>query len=103
MSFSGISEMFQIKSVKAVKKDLKKLSHEVVKEIEAVHFRNIRENPFQPQELGYGFKGLRSYHFSMKGASYRIIYEVFEKDELIVVIMIGIRESFYEKLKRRLF
>ena len=62
--------MFQIKSVKAVKKDLKKLSHEVVKEIETVHFSNIRENPFQPQELGYGFKGLRSYHFSMKGTSY---------------------------------
>ncbi len=102
MSFSGISEMFEIKIVKAVKKDLKSLSREVMKEIETVHFRNIRENPFQSQELGYGFKGLRSYHFSVKGTSYRNIYEVFEKDELIVVVMIGAQESFYERLKRRL-
>jgi len=95
--------MFNIKSIKAVRKDLKRLSHEVVNEIETVHFKNIRENPFQSQELGYGFKGLRSYHFSLKGTSYRIIYEVFEKDELIVVVMIGTRESFYERLKRKRF
>ncbi len=95
--------MFEIKTVRAVRKDMQKLSHEVVKEIETVHFKNIRENPFQSQELGYGFKGLRSYHFSLKGSSYRIIYEVFEKDELIVVVMTGTRETFYDKLKRRLF
>lgn len=97
-----MSESFQIKTIKAVRKDIKRLSHEVVKEIETIHFKNIRENPFQAQELGYGFQGLSSYHFSMKGTSYRIIYEVFEKDELVVVIMIGKRESFYEKLKRRM-
>jgi len=33
--------------------------------------------------------------------SYRIVYEVFEEDELIVVIVIGPREGFYERLKRR--
>ncbi|MEE4359842.1 MAG: type II toxin-antitoxin system mRNA interferase toxin, RelE/StbE family [Desulfococcaceae bacterium] len=95
--------MFEIKTVKAVKKDMKKLSHEVLQEIKKIHFRNIRENPLKSQELGYGFKGLYSYHFSLKGTSYRIIYEIFERDELIVVVMIGTRESFYDKLKRRLF
>jgi len=94
--------MFQIKSVRAVRKDLKKFSGDVVKEIETVHFRNIREYPFQADELGYIFKGLRSYHFHHKGTSYRIVYEIFEEDELIVVIMIGSRENFYEKLKRRI-
>lgn len=94
--------MFEIKTVRAVSKDMKKLSHEVVKEIKTVHFKNIRENPFQSQELGYSFKGLRSYHFFLKSSSYRIIYEVFEKDRLIVVVMIGPRETFYDKLKRRL-
>ncbi len=94
--------MFQIKSIRAVRKDLKRLSNEVVKEIETIHFRNIREAPFQAEELGYIFRGLRSYHFHYKNTSYRIVYEIFEKDELIVVIMIGSRESFYEKLKRRI-
>ena len=95
--------MFKIKTVKAVKKDMKKLSNEILKEIKEFHFKNIRENPFKSQELGYSFKGLYSYHFSFKKIAYRIIYEVFEMDELIVIIMIGSRESFYAKLKRRLF
>ncbi len=94
--------MFEIRSITAVKKDLKKLSSEVLREIETVHFRNIRENPFEADELKYTFKGLRSYHFSHKGTSYRIVYEVFEDDGLIIVIMIGTRESFYEKLSRRI-
>lgn len=93
--------MFEIKSIKAVKRDLKKLSPEVLREIETIHFKAIRENPFQSYELGYVFKGLRSYHFDHKGKSYRIVYEVFEQDRLVVIIMIGSRKSFYEKLKRR--
>lgn len=43
----------------------------------------IREDPFQAYELGYVFKGLRSYHLNHKGKSYRIVYEVFEEDGLI--------------------
>ncbi|MEA3358969.1 MAG: hypothetical protein U9R17_06140 [Thermodesulfobacteriota bacterium] len=38
--------MFKIKSVKAVKKDLKKLPHEVMGDIKTVHFKNIREDPY---------------------------------------------------------
>jgi len=94
--------MFEIRSISAVRKDLKKLSPEVIRDIEELHFRKIRENPFQSDELGYGFKGLRSYHFNHKGTSYRIVYEIFEDDGMIVVIMIGTRESFYEKLRRRI-
>ena len=93
--------MFKIKSVKAVKKDLKKLPHEVMRDIESLHFKNIREDPFQGYELDYVFKGLRSYHFNHKGISYRIVYEVFKEDGLVVINMIGLRESFYEKLRRR--
>ena len=93
--------MFELKSIKAVKRDLKKIDVEVVREIEAIHFRTIRENPFKSHELGYTFKGLRSYHFDHKGKSYRIVYEVFEEEKLVVIIMIAPRESFYEKLSRR--
>ena len=93
--------MFEIRSIRVVKKDLKRLSPEVLKDIETVHFKNIRENPLQSDELGYAFKGMRSYHFRHKGISYRIIYEVFEEDEIVIIIMIGPREGFYERLKRR--
>lgn len=93
--------MFEIKSIKAVKNDLKRLPHGLLDDLKTIHFKNILENPFQAHELGYVFKGLRSYHLTHKGKSYRIVYEVFEEDGLIVINMIGSRESFYEKLKRR--
>ncbi len=93
--------MFDIKSIKAVARDIKKLPGEVSKEVEEIHFKRIRQNPFQAYELGYSFKGLRSYHFSHKGTAYRIVYELFEEDRLVVIIMISTRETFYEKLRRR--
>ncbi len=93
--------MFEIKSIKAVKRDLKKLPNDLLTDLKTIHFKNIRENPFQGHQLGYVFKGLRSYHLTHKGKSYRIVYEVFEEDSLIVISMIGSRESFYEKLRRR--
>lgn len=58
MNFSGDMRMFEIRSTKAARKDLKKLSSEVLKNIKTVHFRNIRENPFQSEELGYAFRGI---------------------------------------------
>ena len=94
--------MFDIKSIKAVRRDLKKFPREVSSEIEEIHFKRICQNPFQAFELGYSFKGLRSYHFSHKGTEYRIVYELFKEDRLIVVIMIGTRETFYEKLRKRI-
>lgn len=93
---------YKLKSIKAVKKDLKTLHPKLIEEIKNRHFKKIKESPFEAYELGYSFKGLRSYHFNSQGTSYRIIYEIFEDDKLIVVIMIGTRESFYGKLKRRL-
>ncbi len=93
--------MFDIKIIKAVGRDVKRLPKEVSREIEEKHFKRIRKNPFQAFELGYTFKGLRSYHFSHKGTEYRIVYELFEEDRLVVIIMIGPRETFYEKLRRR--
>jgi len=94
--------MFEIEAIKVVKRDLQKIDPKVVKEIETIHFKNIRKNPFQSHELGYAFKGLRSYHFDHKATSYRIVYEIFEEDELVVIIMVAPRESFYEKLRRRI-
>lgn len=93
--------MFELKAIKAVKKDLKSLHPKLTEEIKSCHFKKIKEFPHQSSELGYSFKGLKSYHFNFEGTAYRIVYEVFEKDKLVVVILIGTRENFYERLKRR--
>jgi mRNA-degrading endonuclease RelE of RelBE toxin-antitoxin system len=65
------------------------------------HFANIEKDPFKATPLSYEFKGLWSYHFSYKGAQYRIVYEIYPEDQIILVIMIGTREGFYQALRRR--
>jgi len=42
--------MFEIRSIKAVRKDLEKLSPEILRDAETVHFKSIRENPFQSDD-----------------------------------------------------
>jgi len=56
--------MFEIKSIKAVKKDVKKLPADVLIDIKTTHFKNIRENPFQSHELGYALNPGTPYQFS---------------------------------------
>lgn len=71
----------------------------------------VSSRPF-PRELGrrsrpsisLQFKPLRrfrKYVFSHRGNSYRIVYEVVHEEDVVYVLMVGKREGFYERLKRR--
>jgi addiction module RelE/StbE family toxin len=84
----------------ACKKDLKKLSHQVRKEIPTfINF--LASNPYHGEKLHGLLTGIWKYEFSSKGTSYRIAYRILEKEKVVLIIMIGSRESFYERLKRR--
>ena len=93
---------YQLRFSSAVKKDLKKLDKPLQKEIDEVHFPTIEQDPFKAYPLSHEFKGLWSYHISYKGSQYRIVYEIYPKDKVVLVIMIGSRGGFYEALRRRL-
>ncbi|MSS72127.1 MAG: hypothetical protein EXS64_11640 [Candidatus Latescibacteria bacterium] len=94
--------MYELKAINAVKKDLNILNRATVKEIRENHFPRIKKDPHQADSLGYAFKGLYSYHFRHVGTAYRIIYEIYEEENLIIVLLIGSRENLYERLRRRL-
>lgn len=94
--------MYELKAISAVKKDLNDLDPTTVKEIREVHFRRIEESPHQADPLGYVFKGLYSYHLRHAGTAYRIIYEIYEAEKLVIVLLIGSRENLYKRLRRRL-
>lgn len=93
--------MFRIVAQSSVKKDIKNLDRAVQKRIKEEISPEIEENPYKSYELQYEFKGLRSYHFSHQGVDYRIVYEIYETQKIILIVMIGKREKFYEVLKRR--
>ena len=94
--------MYQIRALTAVKKDLKRLDKPVRAAIEKDHFPAIQNAPDAGDVLHQDLEGLRSYHFSQHGTQYRIVYEVHVRERLVVVLMIGTRENFYERVRRRL-
>jgi len=93
--------MYRIESFTPVKGDIRKLDKQLQRIIKDKHFANIKKEPFNAVPLLREFKGLWSYHFSYKGTQYRIIYEIYPEDQIVLVIMVGPREGFYQALRRR--
>jgi len=94
--------MYRIESITAVKGDIRKLDRQLQRIIKEKHFANIEREPFNTVPLSYEFKGLWSYHFNYQGTQYRIVYEIYPEDQIVLVIMVGPREGFYQALRRRI-
>jgi addiction module RelE/StbE family toxin len=92
---------YTIRFATAVKKDIRKLDRQLQEIIKEDHLTSIERDPFKAAPLLYEFKGLWSYHFNYGGTQYRIIYEVYPEEQIVLVIMIGSREGFYEVLRQR--
>jgi len=93
---------YEIRAPSSVRKDLKRLERSLQEEIRSQHLPKIREDPARGYPLLREFQGLRSHHFSYRGTDYRIVYEVFEEEGIILILMLGKREGFYQALRRRL-
>ncbi len=90
---------YELEISPAAKRDLKSLPLKVQKDIVMNHLTIIKETPYQ---VGKPLVGTlhkeRSYHFGRK-PEYRIVY--FIEGKLIIVTVIGTRESIYKKAKKR--
>lgn len=86
----------------SVHKDVKRLDHPIQRALREIHFPRIKENPCKGEILHGSLKGVWSYHFRFSRTQYRIAYEVLEKEQAVLLIMIGKRGDFYEALIRRL-
>ncbi|WP_274653798.1 type II toxin-antitoxin system RelE/ParE family toxin [Paenibacillus humicola] len=64
----------------------------------------IRQDPSIGEQKTGDLTGVYGYDVSYKGTNYEIAYRVEENSEgeLVVVILAGSRENFYEELKRYL-
>lgn len=94
--------MYTVKFASVVKSDVRKLDKQLQRIIKEEHVTSIEKDPFKAVPLLYEFKGLWSYHFNYKGTQYRIIYEIYPEDKIVLVIMIRNRERLYEALRRRI-
>ena len=94
--------MYTVKFASVVKSDVRKLDKQLQRIIKEEHLTSIEKDPLKAVPLLYEFKGLWSYHFDHKGTQYRMIYEIYPEDKIVLVIMIRSRERLYEALRRRI-
>jgi mRNA-degrading endonuclease RelE of RelBE toxin-antitoxin system len=90
----------QIEISNSARKDLKNLDKNTALTILRDILPRFLTAPELGVELSGDLRGLRSFHFTLKGTHYRIIYEL--EQEFIGVIKVSTRENVYKELKRRL-
>ncbi|MEW6607008.1 MAG: type II toxin-antitoxin system mRNA interferase toxin, RelE/StbE family [bacterium] len=93
--------MYHIEISSSVKKDLKKLSFEVREKIINEILPFLALDPYEGEILQGEFRRFWRFKFKHKKTEYRIVYEIFEEELIVLLIIIGTRENFYKKLKRR--
>ncbi|OGG86582.1 hypothetical protein A3B87_02025 [Candidatus Kuenenbacteria bacterium RIFCSPHIGHO2_02_FULL_39_13] len=94
--------MYEIKFRKSVKKDFKRLDSGAREMIVGEILPALSLNPRQGEKFRTKKISLWKFGFSFNGVEYRIIYDIYEQELVILVIMIGSRENFYRKLNLRL-
>lgn len=82
----------------AVRKDLRRLSPEARNFILGDRLTALGRDPFRGEPLHGPLKGLRK----LQMGELRIVYAVDERRHEVVVLEIGPRGGFYERLRRRL-
>ncbi|MFN4218187.1 MAG: type II toxin-antitoxin system RelE family toxin [Candidatus Bipolaricaulia bacterium] len=86
----------------AVQKDLRRLPPQLQEELLFQHFPSIQADPHKAPFLKGKFRKMRKYALSSGGTEYRVVYRVVEKGKAVVLIMVGSREGFYERLEQRI-
>ena len=60
----------------------------------------IERNPYAGEKLSSSLSFLYSFHFSINSIAYRAVYTVNEEKKEITFHLVGVRENFYEKVRR---
>ncbi len=82
---------------------LKKIDRALFDKIEKKYIPTISDNPKSAgKRLSGVLKDFWSYHFHFSGTQYRIIYQIFEKEIIVVVVAIDKREKIYGRIQRKI-
>ena len=93
--------MPELRFLPAAGKYLKKLKDKGLKEKFHEAIQTILENPFIGEAKKGDLEGIFCLDIFYNKTNYEIAYTVYqEEDQIIIVIMAGTRENFYDSLKR---
>jgi len=95
--------MYELYTLKAVRRDLRKITKPAAHQIVHFCFPRIAQDPYKEGISLHGnLRNYWKYIFKHKGTEYRIIYSISDKTKEVLVVLVGSREGLYEKLLRRL-
>lgn len=86
--------MFRIFLSPRADKDLKKLPPEMRRKIDLT-FQKLSQNPFQISQTKY-LKDKKLADFRIRVGDYRILYDVYTKDNAVYILRIGHRKDIYQ-------
>lgn len=93
--------MPELRFLPAAGKYFKKLKEKGLKEKFNKAIQNILENPFIGEAKHGDLEGIYCLDVFYNKTNYELAYVIYqEENQVIVVIMAGTRENFYENLKR---
>ena len=93
--------MYEIKFSPVAEKYFKKLKEKPLKKAYHKALKQIAENPYIGEQKKGDLIEVYGYDVKYNGTNYEIAYTIHEiNNKIVVVILVGTRENFYDELKR---
>ena len=93
--------MYELAYLLGAKRYFKKIKDKRLKEVMRAALAKISYNPYIGEEKTGDLAGIYGYDIFYNRTNYEIAYRIYEEGgKLVVVILAGTRENFYDELKR---
>jgi len=93
--------MYELRYLKPAERYFKKIREKGLQDAFRSALEKLSVDPFLGEQKIGDLAGIWCYDVFYNKTNYEIAYRIYEEDgQLIVVIMVGTRENFYEELKR---
>ena len=93
--------MYEIRFAGAAEKYLKKIKEKGLKKVFQISLIKISNDPYIGELKTGDLAGVYCYDFYYNKTNYELAYRIYEEDDnIVVVILTGARENFYNELKQ---
>lgn len=92
---------YRVKAAKRVLKYLKKENNrQLKKKFADIIYDDLAKDPYIGEEKHGDLRGYYTVGFNYQRTAYRIAYTINDDGEIVIVVLVGSHEKFYEQLKR---
>ena len=93
--------MYEVSYSRTAERYFKKLKDKNLLQVFKTAIDTLKSNPYIGTQKVGDLKGIYGYDVRYSGIDYEIAYRIYEEEnKLVVVILAGTRENFYDELKR---